>query len=209
VIGNIGVSPIAATSITGFGLVADSSNNFSTSSLVDGNIYAADYAPPTPAKMTAAISDMETAYTAAAGDNGTPKKTELEGGHLNGLTLPGGVYKWSSSVSITTTLDFDAANTPGVWIMQIAGTLSLGSGAEITLTHGAQPMNIFWQVAGQANILANAHVNGIILCKTAINFGSGAMLTGRALAQTTVTMIATTVTEAPHQAPRRLVSVIV
>ena len=94
--------------------------------------------------------------------------------------------------------------------MQIAGTLSLGSGAKIVLTNGAQPMNIFWQVAGQANILANAHANGIILCKTAITFGSGASLTGRALAQTAVTMIATTVTEAPHQAPsRRLVSVIV
>ena len=197
VTGDIGVSPIAATSMTGFGLVANSSNAFSTSSLVVGNIYAADYAPPTPAKMTAAISDMETAYTAAEGNNGTPTETEFAGGHLNGYILTGGVYKWSSSVSITTYLTFNAANTPGVWIMQIAGTLSLGSGAEIRLTNGAQPMNIFWQVAGQANILANAHANGIILCKTAITFGSGASLTGRALSQTAVTMIATTVTAPP------------
>jgi hypothetical protein len=61
--GDIGVSPIAFTAITGFGLSADSSNQFSTSSEVTGKIYAANYAVPTPAKMTTAIGDMEIAYT--------------------------------------------------------------------------------------------------------------------------------------------------
>src|ERR1700693_2682724 len=67
VVGDMGVSPIAATAMTGFGLIADSTNTFSTSSLVTNKIYAADYAPPTPAKMTTAISDMATAFTDAAG----------------------------------------------------------------------------------------------------------------------------------------------
>jgi len=153
--------------------------------------------------MTTAISYMETAYTAAAGDNGTPTVTELRAGHVNGLRLEGGgLFKWSSSVSITTDLTFDAKNNnDAVWIMQIAKTLSLGSGASITLENGAQPMNIFWQVAESTSILSGAHAQGIILCKTSITFGSGATLTGRALAQTAVTMIATTVTAAPHQAP--------
>src|SRR6185369_4608850 len=44
IVGNIGVSPIVATSMTGFGLIADATNTFSTSSLVTGKIYAADYA---------------------------------------------------------------------------------------------------------------------------------------------------------------------
>src|SRR5665647_3319021 len=52
IVGNMGVSPIAATAMTGFGLIADSTNTFSTSSLVTEKIYAADYAPPTPTKMT-------------------------------------------------------------------------------------------------------------------------------------------------------------
>ena len=51
VVGNIGLSPAAATFITGFGLIMDASNVFSTSSLVTGKIYAADYAPPTPANL--------------------------------------------------------------------------------------------------------------------------------------------------------------
>ena len=67
VTGDIGVSPAAASTITGFALVADVTNIFSTSSLVTGKVYAANYAPPTPANMTTAVSNMEAAYTAAAG----------------------------------------------------------------------------------------------------------------------------------------------
>jgi len=204
VTGNIGVSPIGSTAITGFGLVAHSSNEYATSSLVvgGGKIYAADYLFSTPTMMTTAISDMETAYTAAAGDNGVVAAENLNraAGHVNGLTLPGGLYKWTTSVTITESLTFDAAhNSSTVWILQIDGSLSLGASALVTLTNGAQPMNIFWQVAGTTNILADAHAEGIILCATAIIFGSGASLTGRALAQTEVTMIATTVTEAEEK----------
>jgi hypothetical protein len=67
VVGDIGVSPIAATAMTGFALVLDASGQFSTSSLVTGQVFAADYAAPTPANLIAAVSDMEAAYTDAAG----------------------------------------------------------------------------------------------------------------------------------------------
>ena len=53
-------------SITGFGSTLDSTGEFATSALVSGKLYAADYATPTPAMMTAAISHMEIAYTDAA-----------------------------------------------------------------------------------------------------------------------------------------------
>ena len=52
VTGNLGVSPAAATYITGFSLLADATNAFSTSVQVIGKVYAADYAAPTPAKLT-------------------------------------------------------------------------------------------------------------------------------------------------------------
>ena len=48
IVGDIGQSPSAASYITGFGLIMDVSNTFSTSSLVTGRIYAADYTSPTP-----------------------------------------------------------------------------------------------------------------------------------------------------------------
>ncbi len=56
--GDLGISPAAATFVTGFGLVMDASNTFSTSSLVTGNIYAADYAAPTPSYVGTAVVDM-------------------------------------------------------------------------------------------------------------------------------------------------------
>ncbi|MBA3017423.1 MAG: DUF3494 domain-containing protein, partial [Desulfobacteraceae bacterium] len=103
IVGDIGVSPIAATAITGFGLILDSTNQFSTSdpsSLVTGKVYAADYAVPTPAKMTTAVSDMETAYTDAAGRT-LPDATELGAGDISGMTLAPGLYKWGTGVLIT------------------------------------------------------------------------------------------------------------
>src|SRR5450759_523233 len=47
IVGDMGVSAIAATAITGFPLTLDSSGTFSTSPQVTGKIYAADYASPT------------------------------------------------------------------------------------------------------------------------------------------------------------------
>src|ERR1035437_2508905 len=82
--GDIGVSPIAATAITGFGLIMDPSNQFSKSSLVNGKVYAASYAAPTPAKMTTAVSDMQTASTNAAGRT-NPTATELGAGNIGGM----------------------------------------------------------------------------------------------------------------------------
>src|SRR5659263_122278 len=43
IVGDIGVSPIDSTAITGFGLIMDSSNKFSTSSMVTGKVYSSDY----------------------------------------------------------------------------------------------------------------------------------------------------------------------
>src|SRR6185503_11236867 len=43
IFGDAGVSPIAGTAMTGFGLTMDPSNTFSTSSLVNGKMYAANY----------------------------------------------------------------------------------------------------------------------------------------------------------------------
>ena len=55
--GDIGVSPVAATGITGFGLIMDASGQWSHTPIVVGKVYASDYAPPTPAKMTTAVND--------------------------------------------------------------------------------------------------------------------------------------------------------
>jgi len=185
--GDIGVSPIDATAITGFGLVMDASGTFSTSSLVTGSVYAADYTAPTPTMMTAAVSDMETAYTDAAGRT-SPDWTERWAGDLTGQTATPGLYKWGTSVLISAAGFTVSGAASDVWIFQIAQNLDLANGASVYLSGGALASNIFWQVAGQTTIGTTAAMKGIILCQTAIVLNTGATLVGRALAQTAVTL---------------------
>jgi PKD repeat protein len=197
IVGDIGVSPAAATYITGFGLVADASNQFSTSSLVTGDAYAANYAPPTPATMTTAVSDMQTAYTDGAGR--APNATELGAGNIGGMTLAPGVYKWSTGVTIPT--DVTLSGGPNdIWIFEIAQNLDVASGgspsggAHVLLTGGAVPENVYWVVAGQTTLGTYSTLNGTILDQTAIVLNTGATLNGRALAQSAVTLDANVVT---------------
>ncbi len=188
IVGNIGVSPIDSTAITGFGLIMDSSNEFSTSSLVTGKIYAADYTAPTPTKMTTAVSDMETAYTDAAGRT-LPDATELGAGDISGMTITPGLYKWGTGVLINNGVTLNCqGNADSVFIFQIAQDLILGNGAIITLSNGCQAKNIFWQVGGQATLGTTSDFKGNILSQTLIEINTGARLNGRALAQTAVTL---------------------
>ena len=191
IVGNIGSSPIDSTAITGFDLIVDSSNEFATSSLINGKVYASDYSSPTPASLTTAISDMQTAYTDAAGRT-LPDYTELGAGNIGGLTLTPGLYKWGTDVIIPTDVTLSGSSTD-VWIFQIAQNLDISNGKQIHLTGGAQAKNVFWQVAGQTTIGTTAVFNGIILSQTAIVLNNGATLNGRALAQTAVTLDANSV----------------
>jgi hypothetical protein len=193
VVGNVGVSPVAASYVTGFSLVADATNTFSTSSVVSGKLYAADYAPPTPAIMTTAVSDMQTAFTDAAGRT-TPDFTELGAGDISGLTLVPGLYKWGTGVSVSNAGVTLSGGANDVWIFQIAGDLIVDNSAIVTLGGGAQAKNIFWQVSGEANLGTAADFKGIILSQTLISLNTGAKMTGRALAQTAVTLNATAIT---------------
>lgn len=194
VVGNMGISPAAATYITGFALTLPAGGAFSTSSLVTGNIYASDYAAPTPSNLTTAINNMTTAYT--TGNGLAAGTTELLAGNLNSQTLAPGVYKWSTGLLITTGLTLDGGGDPcASWVFQIAGDLTVANSTIITLANGADARNIFWIVAGSKAELGTAvDFSGNILCKTLISLNTGAKVLGRLLAQTAVTLDASTVT---------------
>ncbi|MDO8724695.1 MAG: ice-binding family protein [Candidatus Methanoperedens sp.] len=130
IVGDIGVSPAAASYITGFGLIKDATNKFSTSSLVTGKVYASDYSPPTPSTMTTAISDMQTAYSDAAGRS-SPDSTELGAGNIGGKTLTPGLYKWGTGVKIPIGGVVLSGNANDVWIFQIGQDLTVDNGAVV------------------------------------------------------------------------------
>ncbi|WP_394170918.1 ice-binding family protein [Saccharospirillum alexandrii] len=191
--GDIAVSPATRTALTGFGDTLDSSGIFSTSPLVTGELFASNMTTPTPGDLTTAVSNMETAYTDAAG-RVNPDFTELGAGEIGGLTLDPGLYKWGTGVLVTSDVTLTGTATD-VWIFQIGQDLKLEDGKAVVLTGGAVPENVFWQVAGEVTLQAGATLNGVVLGQTGIILKSGAVFNGRALAQTAVTLIANDVNE--------------
>jgi hypothetical protein len=189
--GNLGVSPIKASAITGFPLTMDATNVFSTTPQVTGKVYASDYAPPTPSNLTTAVGDMETAFTDAA--SRAPKATELGAGNIGGMTLTAGVYKWGTGLLIPTNLTLSGGATD-VWVFQVAQDLTVSNGTNVVLQGGASAKNIFWQVAGAADLGTTSHLEGVVLSQTSIALHTGASLNGRLLAQTAVTLEGSTVT---------------
>ena len=192
--GNLGLSPAAASFVTGFSLVK--AGTHWTSPQVVGGVFAADNDPPTPINLTTAIADMLIAYTDAA-SRPTPDFLNLGAGTIGGLTLEPGLYKWASSVTIPTDITLEGDEN-SVWIFQVTGDLKLSAAKAMTLSGGAQAKNIFWQVAGLVDFGTTSHSEGIVLSKTAIKLGTGATINGRLLAQTAVNLSSSTVTEPAH-----------
>jgi hypothetical protein len=159
---------------------------------VTGRIYASDYSSPTPSDLTTAVSDMEDAFTDAAGR--AADVTELGAGDIGGMTLTPGVYAWGTGLLIPTDVTLKG-NADAVWIFQIAQDLTVSSAAEVKLSGGARAENVFWQVTGSVELGTTSHFEGIVLTATAITLETGASIKGRLYAQTAVSLDASTLTE--------------
>jgi hypothetical protein len=206
--GDIAVSPIAATAMTGFSMSMDSGGTFSTSTQITGQAFAANYGTPIPTHLTTAVSDMETAYTDAAGrPNPNAAKINLGGGNLGGdfggaeNPLTPGVYTFGTGVTIGEEIFFEGTGTgvgqgdTDIFVIQMTGNLLQAANTQVTLTNGALAKNIIWQVAGAVEVGAGAHLEGIVLVKTDALFKTGSSMNGRVLAQTACNLQMATITE--------------
>ena len=158
--GSLGVSPGSA--VTGF-----------PPSVQSGAVHLAD------AVALQAKTDLNGAYTRAA-NAPCPATHNLSGVNLGGKTLVPGVYCQTTAPTLTGTLTL---NGSGVYIFQIGGTLITATGARVVLIGGAQPCDIFWQVASSATLHVNTAFVGNIMAVTSIAMQTGATLEGRALAR--------------------------
>jgi Protein of unknown function (DUF3494). len=200
--GNVGISPSAASFISGFALIAPPTT-FTTSAFVTGQVFAADYDPPTPSNIGISVGDMLTAYTDALSRAADATNIiNVSAGEIGGLSFDPGVYVYSgasSNVTISTDVTLNGTASD-IWIFQIPGTLDIASGAsvpagiKVILTGGAQASNVFWAVSGATTLGTYSTFNGNILGATSIALQTGAVLNGRALAQTQVTLDANSVT---------------
>ncbi|KAF8801231.1 antifreeze protein [Phlegmacium glaucopus] len=189
--GDIGVSPISSTGLTGFSLTLDASGTFSTSLQVVGKLFAASYTSPTPSQLTTAISDMQTAFTDASG-RVNPDFVNLLSGNIGGLILMPGLYKWSSTVNAASAFTI-AGSATDTWIFQIAGTFGLSTGVQTILLGGAKASNIVWVVSGAVTLGVGSHLEGVVLGKKSITLQTGMSVNGRILAQTNVALQQATV----------------
>lgn len=187
VTGDIGTSPITGAAI---GL---------TCAEVTGAIYTVDAAGPLPcsindaSRLTTSVSNMQTAYTDAAGRI-NPDFVNLGAGDIGGKTLRAGLYQWTTGLLIPKDITL-SGGPDDIWILQVAGTLNMASAVRITLAGGASAKNIFWQVAGAVTLGTTSHFEGNILGATGINLRTGASVNGRLLAQTAITLQMNTVTQ--------------
>jgi hypothetical protein len=198
--GDIGLSPAAESHLTGFTLTNDASpTTYATETAVPpevtGKIYASDMTGgSTAADLGTAVTNMGTAYTTA---NGTVTSTELLGGLITaGTAIAPGYYTWTTNVSISGNITLSGGPND-VWIFQMTGNLTVGSGVIVSLSGGAQAKNVFWKVAAApgATLGTYSQFQGVILSATQIIMQTGAKLTGKALAQTEVTLDTNTITQ--------------
>jgi len=186
--GDVGASPITGAAI-----------GLTCGEMKAGILYTVDAAGPLPCSVTAAtlltsaVSDMETAYRDAAARK-LPDYINLGAGEIGGKTLKPGLYKWGTSVSISTNVTLNGGPTD-VFIFQIAGGIKQASATRVNLTGGVLAKNIFWQSAGDVSIGTTAHFQGVVLAKTLIAVKTGASVSGRLLAQTAVTLQQNAITQ--------------
>ena len=170
--GDIGLSP--GSSVTGFPPGA-----------VTGTIYTPDKECPNGVCVTRSntVASLAQTFLTVAYNNAAARETPiLLAGNLAGETLRPGLYKSTSSLEISGG-DLTLSGN-GVYIFQIASTLTLTSTSRIVLSGGARAAYIFWQVGSSATLGTYSVFEGTILAHTSITIDTGATLNGRALART-------------------------
>jgi len=131
--------------------------------------------------------DAQSAYVVLAGK---PCTTSLTGQDLGGKILAPGVYCFTSSAQLTGELVLDGRGkgNKGVWIFQIASTLTTATNSSVGMRSGAHGYNVFWQVGSAATLGTGTKFVGNILAYSSITMNTASNLSGRALAREAVTM---------------------
>lgn len=194
VTGNVGLSAAAGSNIAGLSCTEVTGNIYDVDGTYtgghDSNITCLLAGPGANKTLVDnAVLDMGTAYvngntrTAATG-----AELNVGAGTLNGQNFVPGLYTWTTNVNITGDITL-TGGASDIWIFQITGTLDLATSKQIILAGGAVNSNVFWVVTGVTTLFPDSIFRGNILDQTSIAMQLGAVLEGRALAQTAVTLI--------------------
>jgi Ice-binding-like/PEP-CTERM motif len=172
--GNVGVSPLPLTSITGF----------PPGTVTGGSIFG-----------PASIADLALADigTAAVTLSGLAVTGNLSTQDLGNRTLTPGVYFLSDVTAILTgTLTLDALGDPNAhFVFQLAHALTTASGSVVKVINGNAGTEVYWVLGSSAALGSSSTFEGNIIAGSSIALDSTAKIEcGRAFAQTeSVTLI--------------------
>lgn len=138
-------------------------------------LFASNYKEPTPQRLDDAAVDFNNALAQLQSQQ-NPDVTNLGGGDVTGLTITAGLYHWDYAVrvrshplplnpGVLTALEqlaaastFTLNGTRGeIFVLQINGALTMGSGAVISLVGGVTASSVFWYTLGSPSIGADAN----------------------------------------------------
>lgn len=180
--GDVGLTPDAASNVSGFSTPA-------TCPEVTGTIYVVDATGPAcavvaPTVLTDAKSDAEDAFiNARAAVRGTPQAIA---GNINGLTLYPGLYESGTSLEISAGgfLYLDAqGDDNAIFIIRSATSITTEDTSEVVLTKGAKASNVYWTAGSAVTLGTDSIMKGTFIAGTSISLLTGANLEGRALNQ--------------------------
>jgi hypothetical protein len=150
---------------------------FTFSPLCNGVSHIAD------AAASIAQEDLTTACNDVSSLTGGVTFTPIH--DIGGQTLTPGLYTEPSSLAITGSVTLDGQNASNsCFIFRIGSTLITATDSQVVLINGATSANVFWQVGSSTILGPGSSLAGIIMAHVSITFNTGAVLEGRALAQT-------------------------
>ena len=180
VIGEIGVSAGAVSTITGFDAAGDMK-------------YGTDSLAPNSMRTILAQGDV-TALVGNIDPRACDKDyTNVVGGLTGDITLYPGVTcmnSFSADVAVNGHVTLDArGDSNAFFIIRGNLTLTVADAAEVVLSNGAEACGVFWRFSKQVTIGKTVSFYGTVIAGTAITMNSGSTLVGRALAQTAGVML--------------------
>ncbi len=194
------VAPVHLGSLGAYGILAGAGGITSSgSTLINGDVGSSSTIlgfPPGRATGSlhvggavpkTARSDLGTAVQDAAG---RVAGAAIAGGVLGGKVIPPGVYRAPDSMTLAGTLTLDGGGDLSAVFLFQAASLTTAAASAVELVGGAQPCNVFWQVAGSAALGADSRFAGTILAGKSISMVGHLELIGRAIASSGgITMI--------------------
>jgi hypothetical protein len=119
-------------------------------------------------------------YTSLSTVAGTGACTDNPVAQMSGANFGPGIHCFSSTADLAANGNMTLTGA-GVYIFRVGSALTANVGSTVTLGAGVNPCTVFWQVTAAATLNGTTFV-GNVVAQAGVTLGTGANLTGRALA---------------------------